>query len=51
MLICAAIVVGSIVEGATQSPAAFALTGLGLIVEWQFVRGYLRARQAKATEK
>ncbi|WBM79272.1 hypothetical protein KIV56_12545 [Cryobacterium breve] len=51
MLICAAIVVFSIVIGMTQSAAAFVLTGLGLIMEWQFVRGYRRARQAKAAEK
>ncbi|TFC14586.1 hypothetical protein E3O19_10310 [Cryobacterium algoritolerans] len=51
MLICAAIVVVSVVMGMTQSAAAFVVTGLGLIMEWQFVRGYLRARQAKVTEK
>ncbi|TFC02042.1 hypothetical protein [Cryobacterium sp. MDB2-33-2] len=51
MLICAAIVVVSVVMGMTQTPTAFILTALGLMMEWQFVRGYLRARQAKVAEK
>jgi len=49
MLICAAIVVVSFVMGITQSPVAFVLTGLGLVMEWHFIRGYLRVRHAKVT--
>ncbi|MEC5150521.1 hypothetical protein [Cryobacterium sp. GrIS_2_6] len=51
MLICAAIVVISVVMGMTQSATAFILTALGLIMEWQFVRGYLRALHAKVAEE